>query len=70
MSAQDDGRRTCANCGVGFRVFMVRDPRTPARSPILHHADQAGTFCTIACAAGYGLSCHRAGVRLTDGAKL
>lgn len=50
---------TCVECGGRFYLFQLKpwsdgSPRA-ARSNDLHHMDPHGQFCTLRCAASYGV---------------
>jgi len=48
-------RCSCRQCGRLFRVRSVDGLRF-ARSIVLSHIDKEGLFCTLACAATYGIT--------------
>lgn len=63
-------RCVCVNCSKPFRVFQVKNPRWPTRNDLIHRSDPRGYFCTLNCAAAYGLSCAHVGIRLIEAVKI
>ena len=68
-------RFTCVTCGKKGPIFMrpieLFEMRTdiPARSGSIHNMDPQGHFCTLRCAARYGVRAATIAAKATGGAR-